>query len=93
MIHGIDTSFLVAVELASHPRHADTSQTRQSLNQSGDQFALTPFVLAEFVHIVTDQRRCTNPLTMDVVVTRAEQPRNAAETVQLFPAALRAFFE
>ena len=85
MIHGIDTSFLVAVELASHPRHSDARHKLYSLNQAGDQFALTPLVLAEFVHVVTDQRRCTNPLTMDAALDRAEQLWNATETVQLFP--------
>jgi len=87
MIHGIDTSFIVAAELASHSRHGDTRKLLQSLNQGGDQFAIAPLVLAEFVHVVTDQRRCTNPLTMDTALDRADLLWNAAETVQVFPTA------
>jgi predicted nucleic acid-binding protein len=87
MIHGVDMSFLVATELASHSRHSDARQLLQSFNQAGDQFALTPLVLAEFVHIVTDQRRCTNPLTMGLALDRAEQLWDAAETMQVFPTA------
>lgn len=85
MIHGIDTSFLVAVELASHSRHLATRQLLHSLHQAGDQFALATQVLAEFVHIVTDPKRCTNPLTIEVALDRAEQLWNAVETVQIFP--------
>lgn len=87
MIHGIDTSFLVAAELASHSRHGDARTLLQTLNQAGDQFAIVPLVLAEFVHIVTDPRRCTNPLAIDVALNRANSLWNAAETVQVFPTA------
>jgi predicted nucleic acid-binding protein len=59
----------------------------RTLNQGGDQFDIAPLVLAEFVHIVTDQRRCKNPLTMDIALDRAELLWNAAETVQVFPTA------
>jgi predicted nucleic acid-binding protein len=44
-------------------------------------------VLAEFVHIITDPRRCTRPLTIKDALDRAEQLWNAAETLQIFPAA------
>jgi predicted nucleic acid-binding protein len=74
MIHAVDTSFLVAAELASHSRHAAARQLLQSLHQAGDQFALAPQVLAEFVHIVTDPRRCTNPLMIDEALDRADDP-------------------
>jgi len=87
MIHGIDTSFLVATELASHSRHTAARQLIHSLNQAGDQFALAPQVLAEFVHIVTDLRRCTKPLVVNEALDRAEQLWNASETVQIFPKA------
>ena len=58
MIHGVDTSFLVAVELVSHARHGDSRCLRDRFLKGGEQFALVPQVLAEFVHIVTDPRRC-----------------------------------
>ncbi len=95
MIHGIDTSLLVAAELASHSRHGDSRSLLLSLHQAGDQFALVPLVLAEFVHIVTDPRRCSVPLTMESALERANQLWNSAEVVQIFPTsgAIRQFFD
>lgn len=94
MIQGVDTSFLVAVEVASHGRHGDSRMLRDRLLQGGDQFAIVPQVLAEFVHIVTDPRRCANPLSIDVAINRAESVWNAQETIQVFPdsAATSQFF-
>lgn len=85
MIHGVDTSFLVAVELVSHGRHADSRSLRDRFLKDGEQFAVVPQVLAEFVHIVTDPRRCANPLSMTIAIDRAERLWNATETIQLFP--------
>lgn len=85
MIHGVDTSFLIAVEIATHTRHKTAAVTLQSVIQAGDRLALTPLVLAEFAHVATDQRRCEKPLSMTTVLERAEQLWNAPETVQLFP--------
>ncbi|MBM3998052.1 MAG: type II toxin-antitoxin system VapC family toxin [Planctomycetes bacterium] len=85
MIHGIDTSFLVAVELSSHSQHVAARQLLLSLHQIGDRFGLAPQVLAEFVHIVTDSRRCAKPLTMGDALDRASQLWNAVETVRLLP--------
>lgn len=85
MIHGIDTSFLVAVELVSHARHGQSRTLLDRFVQQGDQFALAPQVLAEFVHIVTDPQRSAKPLRMSTAIDRAEALWNATETVQLFP--------
>lgn len=54
MKHGLDTSFLVAVEVACHKDHEVARTVIDSLRQKGDRFAIAPQVLAEFVHIVTD---------------------------------------
>jgi len=54
MIHGVDTSFLVATELASHTRHRAGRALLQRLVEAGDNLALAPQVLAEFVHVVSD---------------------------------------
>jgi predicted nucleic acid-binding protein len=85
MIHGIDTSMLVASELASHPRHASSRALLARLDQAGHRLALAPQVLAEFVHIVTDPRRCEAPLDMVSAVLRAEQIWNATEVIHVFP--------
>lgn len=49
MIHGLDTSFLVAVEVSSHKEHASARSRFQELLKAQDAFALVPQILAEFV--------------------------------------------
>lgn len=50
-------------------------------------FALTPQILAEFIHVVTDSRRFSSPLNLEQAVERAEIWWNAAEVVHVFPSA------
>ena len=87
MIHGLDTSFLVAVEVSSHKEHASARSRLQKLLKAQDAFALAPQILAEFVHVVTDSRRFSSPLTVEQAVGRAEIWWNAAEIVHVFPTA------
>ncbi len=87
MTHGIDTSFLVAVEVAGHAAHAAARARFQRLIRTGDKVALAPQVLAEFIHVVTDPRRFSTPLDLDAAIERAEAWWNAAEVVQVFPTA------
>ena len=63
MIHGLDTGFLVAVEIIEHADHAARALLARLLG-AGDRLALTPQLLAEFMHIVTDPRRFSRPLAM-----------------------------
>lgn len=72
MTHGLDTSFLVAVEVSCHADHAAARRTAELLRRNGDRFALAPQVLSEFVHIVGDPRRFTAPLTMEQALERAK---------------------
>jgi len=44
MRHGVDTTFLVAVEVACHPYHAVARALAETLRQNGDRFAITPQV-------------------------------------------------
>jgi predicted nucleic acid-binding protein len=53
--------------------------------QNGDDFPLAPQVLAEFVHVLTDQRRFAQPLTMIAALQRAEMWWTASEVTQVFP--------
>ena len=87
MTHGLDTSFLVAVEVASHEEHAACRVRFQKLLKAGDTFSLVPQILAEFIHVVTDPRRFSMPLTMEQAVARAETWWNAAEVAHVFPTA------
>jgi predicted nucleic acid-binding protein len=86
MTHGLDTSFLVAAEVAEHVEHAAARARLKALREAGDSFALTPQVLAEFVHVVTDAKRFSQPLAMNEALDRAEIWWNAPEIDQVTPA-------
>jgi predicted nucleic acid-binding protein len=60
--HGLDTSFLLAVEIVEHAHHADALRLLAELLARGNRMAIAPQVLAEFVHIVTDERRFQQPM-------------------------------
>jgi predicted nucleic acid-binding protein len=87
MTHGLDTSFLVAAEVDSHEEHAACRVRFQRLLKAGDTFSLAPQILAEFIHVVTDPRRFSSPLTPEQAIERSEIWWNAAEVVHVFPTA------
>ena len=73
MIHGLDTGFLVAAEVTEHADHIGARDALVRLLSAGDLVAIAPQVLAEFIHIVTDPRRFTQPLDMAAAQTVAMQ--------------------
>jgi predicted nucleic acid-binding protein len=85
MIHGLDTSFLVAMELAAHAEYSACRKQYQRLYKAGDSYALAPQVLAEFIHTVTDPRRFSLPLKMEQAVERAQMWENATGIIHAFP--------
>lgn len=85
MLRGLDTKFLVQLEVAEHPGHAGALVKRDELLAAGDRFALARQVLAEFVHIVTDPRRFSAPLLITQAVARALDWWQAAEVMQIQP--------
>lgn len=85
MIHGIDTSFLVAVEVEQHPDHQVARNLLDQLVSRGDTFALAPQVLAEFIHVITDGRRFESPLSMTAATHRAERWWTADEVSAAYP--------
>src|SRR5271155_1704804 len=85
MIHGLDTGFLVAAEVLEHADHVAARNTLARLLAAGDQFAIAPQVLAEFIHIVTDPRRFAQPLDMMTAHRLAEQWWTARQIVPVFP--------
>jgi predicted nucleic acid-binding protein len=94
MIHGLDTGFLVAAEVREHADHAEARKAMARLLAAGDLIGIAPQVLAEFIHIVTDPRRFTQPLDMTAARLVAERWWTAREVVRVFPdaAATHAFF-
>jgi len=85
MTHGIDTDFLVAVEVRDHPFHGPADALLQRLLAEGHDLALAPQTLAEFIHVVTDAKRMPQPLSMGEAIRRAEHWWQAAEVVRVFP--------
>jgi predicted nucleic acid-binding protein len=85
MTHGIDTDFLVAVEIRDHPFHLQADSLLQGLLADGHDFAVAPQTLAEFIHVVTDAKRMPKPLTMAEAISRAEHWWQAAEVRRIFP--------
>lgn len=66
-------------------RHADAVHLLEVLLAQGDRVAITPQVLAEFVHIVTDARRFQRPLSVQTAIDKSERWWNAAESEQVLP--------
>jgi predicted nucleic acid-binding protein len=85
MIHGLDTGFLVAAEVREHAEHAAARDTLAQVLSVGDLIAIAPQVLAEFIHVVSDPRRFTQPLDMNAARHLAEQWWTASDVVQTFP--------
>jgi predicted nucleic acid-binding protein len=85
MIHGLDTGFLVAAEVLEHAQHVPARDTLARLVAAGDLIAIAPQVLAEFLHIVTDPRRFTQPLDIKTAHRLAEQWWTAQQIVHVFP--------
>ena len=85
MTHGIDTDFLVAAEITDHPFHNQADALLRSLLDNGDDFALAPQTLAEFIHIVTDARRMPQPPTDMNAIRQAEHWWQSTEVIHVFP--------
>lgn len=84
-MHGIDTSFLVAVEVSEHPQHAAAYKRLKRVLDDDESLALAPQVLAEFIHVITDQKRFTSPVDMETALNRADYWWTAKEVIQVQP--------
>jgi predicted nucleic acid-binding protein len=75
----------VAVEVVEHAEHGAARATLARLLAVGDFVAIAPQVLAEFIHIVTDPRRFTQPLDITAAHRLAEQWWTARKIMRVFP--------
>jgi predicted nucleic acid-binding protein len=82
--HGLDTSFLVAYEVSRHGLHRRVRSCCNRLLARGDRLALAPQVLAEFIHVVTDNRRFAAPLSIEAAVQRASIWWHAEEVFPIY---------
>lgn len=80
---GIDTSFLVAWVIPEHPEHAACRRLADQAVRQGRVLGLTPGILAEFIHVVTDPRRFAKPLDMTQATAIARFWADAAEVTIL----------
>jgi predicted nucleic acid-binding protein len=85
MTYGIDTNFLIAVEVMEHSRNRRANALLDEILEAGNKLALAPQTMAEFIHVVTDARRFPRPLTMLQALERAENWWNAREVTHVFP--------
>jgi predicted nucleic acid-binding protein len=85
-MHGIDTTFLVQIEVREAPGHAAAAAwLDRTLQTDGPVLALAPQVLTEFIHVVTDPRRFARPLDLVEAVERAQDWWEAREVRPVFP--------
>jgi len=85
MIYGLDTTFIIQVDVVDHERHAESVRLRDNLLAQGHSYALAPQVLAEYVHIVTDPNRFLNPAPMKTALEHSRMWWNSAEIRQIIP--------
>ena len=85
MSAGIDTSWLIEVAIREHAEHIAARATLSRLSEAGEALVLTPQVLSEFVHAVTDEKRFQHPLSMSDAIEVAEVWWNADSVLQIFP--------
>lgn len=85
MRRGFDSSFLIALSMRTHERHAFARNAFDECLAAGDRMVLTPDVLAEFIHVACDPRRFAQPLTMSEALAAGRYWWEAEETEQLHP--------
>lgn len=71
--------------MLEHAEHSAARQTISTLLAAGDQIAIAPQVLAEFIHVATDPRRFAKPVDMDTARQTAEQWWTSRDVVHAFP--------
>lgn len=62
---GLDCNILVQLALADHPANAATVAAVQAETQREGRLVFPALVVTEFLHVVTDAKRFTPPLTMN----------------------------
>ena len=61
---GLDCNILVQLALQDHPANAATVAVVQAEAQRGGRLVFPSLVINEFLHVITDPRRFSPPLTM-----------------------------
>jgi predicted nucleic acid-binding protein len=61
---GLDCNILVQLAFADHPANAKTLAAVQAETTKGEKLVFPSLIVAEFLHVATDERRFAPPLTM-----------------------------
>ena len=95
MRRGLDTDFLVQVEVSGHPQHTAARPKLDELLDAGDVLVLAPQVLAEFIHVITDDRRFSQPVPHGPSHRAGRIVVDGEEVEHVFPDqdAVRLFFD
>ena len=88
MVKGIDTTFLIQLEVRESEGHDKAHLfLRHGLLAEGHQLGLVPQVLEEFIQVCTDPRRFERPLSMTEALDKADFWWRASEVRQVLPSA------
>ena len=88
MVKGIDTTFLIQLEVRESEGHDKAHLfLRRGLLGEGHQLGLVPQVLEEFIHVCTDPHRFERPLSMTEALDKADFWWRASEVRQVLPSA------
>lgn len=82
---GIDTTTLVAYEIENHPLKPSVTKGIKTCIHKGNTFAIAPQVINEFLHVVTDAKRFSEPLTMLEALERMKIWQKSKEIIIVFP--------
>lgn len=83
---GLDTTVLLAFEVREAVGHGRVRGNVEERSRRGaEPFGLAPQVLQEFLHVVTDERRFTKPLTMVDALERANAWRESVDVLLVYP--------
>jgi predicted nucleic acid-binding protein len=86
VILGVDTDVLVSWFMAGSPRHAAARELIQrEIRDKDGLLGVTPQVVYEFLHVVTDPRRFEVPLPMPLALRIARSLWESDEVVQIHP--------
>ncbi len=68
---GIDTTFLLDLEISESPRHAAAVELFNQWRQENNSYlVIYSNVFNEFLHVITDARRFTNPVPMEQAIEK-----------------------
>ncbi|HSY20319.1 MAG TPA: PIN domain-containing protein [Candidatus Acidoferrales bacterium] len=84
---GLDCNILVQLALADHPANAATVAAIQAEAQRGDRLVFPTLVINEFLHVITDPRRFSPPLTMNEALDWMENFLSNPSVSMIEPAA------